>query len=194
MAILAIVGMPVTGKSEVVRHLTKNYGMRCIYFGGYVLQKVRSSGLEETPESERKVREQLRREYGMNAMATLAMPDLIAGHERGDRVVIDGLYSYAEYELLFEQFGEELIVVAIHSNRLIREQRAQQRKIRPLTASELMERDHAEVTMLDKGGPIAIADFHILNNGARQVLEQSIDEIVCQLTEMNRQLKGQSPG
>jgi hypothetical protein len=47
-----------------------------------------------------------------------------------------------------------------------------------LTADELDERDVSEIKLLDKGGPIAIADHHIVNDAGPTELESAVGAAV----------------
>jgi dephospho-CoA kinase len=161
--IIAAVGMPGSGKSVFSEELRRRK-LPIIYFGGLVLKEVKERGLPGTPENEREVREELRQRFGMDAMAQLALPQLrtrsAAGH-----VGIDGLYSFSEYKTLTAEFGEKLILVGIVAPRALRHERLASREVRPLTFAEARARDTSEIEKLEKGGPIAIADHYIHNDG-----------------------------
>jgi dephospho-CoA kinase len=90
------------------------------------------------------------------------------------RVAIDGLYSTAELSFLRGEFGSRLATVAIHSPHWLRAQRLGSREFRPLTASEMDERDLFEIANLDKAPPIALADFHVVNDGSMEELAERI--------------------
>lgn len=178
--VIALVGLAGTGKSEAGKVLSA-MGYQIVYFGGAVLEQVQQRGLALTPENERLVREELRAQYGMAAMALLKLPQINALLAAGQLVAIDGLYSFAEYELLKTSLGEQLKVLAIHAPKALRISRLAARKVRPLTASEIDARDFFEIKNLDKGGPIAIADVHIINDGEAAELQEKVRQIVKQL-------------
>ena len=98
--ILAIVGMPGTGKSTVVQTLVKDYNLPFLHFGNITMQEVRKRDLPETQENEKKVRMELREKYGMAAYAHLSIPTIKEILEKQDTMLIDGLYSWSEYTLL----------------------------------------------------------------------------------------------
>src|SRR5262245_52146338 len=100
--IFAIVGLCGVGKSEATQVLNE-LGCETVYFGGIVLEELASRGLEATQANERLVRESLRRTHDMAAMAKLAEPKLFGR----SKVVIDGLYSFAEYLHLKENSPSE---------------------------------------------------------------------------------------
>ena len=79
---------------------------------------------------------------------------------------------------LKELYPENFIVVAIHSDKALRYERLAQRKFRPLTKTEVDRRDYTEIENIEKGGPIAIADYHILNNGDVSILRQNLLELM----------------
>jgi dephospho-CoA kinase len=73
------------------------------------------------------------------------------------------------------EFPGELTVVAVVSPKHLRQRRLADRPERPLTAVEVDQRDWAEIENIEKGGPIAIADYYILNSGDIDHFHQQID-------------------
>jgi dephospho-CoA kinase len=55
------------------------------------------------------------------------------------------------------------------------------RKIRPLTPEEAAGRDRAEIENLNKGGPIALADFTVLNDTSLADLKTQVERIIEKL-------------
>ena len=78
-------------------------------------------------------------------------------------VVIDGLYSWEEYTFLKNYYGDSLYMVAVWASPKTRYARLAGRASRSLTADEAVSRDWAEIENINKGGPIAMADFTIIN-------------------------------
>lgn len=172
--IIAVVGMSGTGKSEVVKEFQTLHNFEYVYFGGAVVDEVKARGLEVNEVNEAAVREDLRAKHGMAAIAVLKLPAIEKALGEDKDVLIDGLYSQAEYQLLSEKFGEDLILIAVHSNKNLRIERLGSRPVRPLTADEVRRRDFREIVYVDKGGPIATADYHILNNGSMDELKKHV--------------------
>lgn len=171
--VIAVVGLAGTGKSEVVRLITEALPFTVVYFGGVVLEEVERRGLEVNQTNERAVREELRASHGMAAMATLSLPKINAALERGENVLIDGLYSFAEYEVLTAA-GLPLLTIAVHADRTVRAERLAKRPTRPLSRAEMDARDDAEIRNLDKAPPIVLADHHVLNNGDMAALKDRV--------------------
>jgi len=170
------VGMCGAGKSEVTRTL-EEMGFARVYFGGVTMDVLDERGLERNEKNERAVREELRRVHGPAAFAILLTDKINALAEKGD-VVLDGLYSWSEYKVLKESFGERLTVLSIAVDKTTRYERLAIRPIRPLTYEQTLSRDISEIENIEKGGPIAFADYTILNNGTLIDLEKSVRMIV----------------
>jgi dephospho-CoA kinase len=177
---LALVGMPGSGKTLCAGHLER-CGFYQFRFGGIVTDEVARRGLPIIPKNERIVREELRARYGMDAIAQLALPHLKAALEQRDSIVIDGLYSFSEYRTLQPELGNDMVVVAIACPRHIRYERLASRAERPLTRQEAIERDYLEIETLEKGGPIAIADYTLVNDGEPGLLLEKLDTLLLRL-------------
>lgn len=178
--ILAIVGMSGSGKSVVVDHLT-NLGLPKIYFGGMIYKEMEKRGIERTAdgESEKHFREMIRETEGKDWVVRQVIEstkNLIAAGQK--RIVLDGLYTWTEYKILKKEFPGQMTVLAVVVDKSIRHKRVAKRPERPFNAEEIQERDRSEVENLEKGGPIAMADYYLLNNGSVEVLEKDVDEVL----------------
>jgi len=179
MKVTAIVGMAGSGKSEAAARFEQN-GFKRIRFGDITDEEVARRDLPLNEENERVVREALRRENGMAAYAILNKPKIDAALKISD-VVIDGLYSWEEYLFLKETYGEELSVVAVYSSPGTRYSRLAARKIRGLKKEESYSRDKVEIENINKGGPIAMADFTIINESTMENLIEATDKIISRV-------------
>ena len=74
------------------------------------------------------------------------------------------MYSWDELVVLREELRDKRTLIAIIADRSLRYSRLTNREIRPLTNEEAYKRDIAEIENLAKGGPIAMADYFLLNN------------------------------
>jgi dephospho-CoA kinase len=167
MKVAALVGMPGSGKSEVARVFQK-HGYAGVRFGDITDEEVKKRGL---------TLDELRKKHGMAAYAILNLPRIEAALEKSN-VVIDGLYSWEEYKYLKDRLGGRLHIVAVWSPPEARYNRLQTRTVRPLSGVEARERDYAEIEKVNKGGPIAMADFSISNDSTLDRLMGQADNIV----------------
>ncbi len=174
--IVAMVGMTGSGKSIASNYL-KNLGWPMIYFGGITYEKMKEEGIPYTVENDKNMRVRLREEYGMAAYAKLSLPKIIEAYKTNN-VIIDDLYSWAEYKLLREEFGDNIVLIAVIVDKNIRYERLRTRESRPYTKEEAIDRDLNEIEKLDKGGPIAYADYFILNDGNMDDYTKRLEEII----------------
>ena len=179
MKIVALVGMAGSGKSEVARNFEKNGYVR-IRFGDITDIEVKKRGLPLNEANERLIREQLRQEHGMAAYAKLNLPRIDETLQKSN-VVLDGLYSWEEYVLLKNYYGDKLYLVAVSSSPKTRHARLAGRQVRPLTNQEAAERDKSEIQNINKGGPIALADFTIINESSLEELKEQTQRIIERL-------------
>jgi len=177
--VISIVGMAGSGKSEVAKVLERK-GFNKIRFGDITDEEIKKRGLELNEENERYVRQQLRKEHGMAAYAELNLPKIDASLKSSD-VVVDGLYSWEEYKLLKGRYDDNFHVVAVWASPRTRYKRLSGRLVRPLTAEEAASRDVAELENTNKGGPIAMADFAIINESSLEDLRKETERIIVAL-------------
>jgi len=179
LRLVAIVGMAGAGKSEAAR-IFEDSGYKRIRFGDITDNEVKKRGLALNEENERLTREALRQEHGMAAYAILNRPRIDEALS-GACVVIDGLYSWEEYKNLKGYYGEKLSIVAVLASPETRYYRLGKRIVRPLTGPEAMSRDSAEIEHLNKGGPIAMADFNVINEGSLADLHMQVTRAIQKL-------------
>ncbi len=176
--IIAIVGMCGAGKSTATEFFEKA-GFKKIRFGDVTMEELQKRDLPVNEENESMIRETLRLEMGMDAYAKLNEPKLRAIHSN---VVIDGLYSWQEYEYLKPEFPE-MDVLAVIASPKTRYKRLAARKIRPLTEEEGINRDNAELDNLKKAEPIAMADHSILNEGTMEEFKKQVEAIIRKVSK-----------
>lgn len=176
--IVAFVGLTGSGKSAAVDYVTTK-GHPKVYFGGVVLDAMTAAGLDHNQENERPFREELRVREGKDFVVNRIIKqinDLVSAGQHC--IVADGLYTWTEYKTLKRAFPGELNVVAVVAPKHLRHHRLSIRAIRPLTETEANERDWAEIENLEKGGPIAIADHFVINDGNVDKLHSQIDQVL----------------
>ncbi len=171
--------MAGAGKSEVARVFEKD-GFKKVRFGDITDAEIKNRGLELNEENEHYVRQQLRKKHGMAAYAKLNLSRIDSSLKSSD-VVVDGLYSWEEYTLLKERYGERFSAVAIWTSTVTRHRRLANRAQRPLTLEEAASRDKEEIEKINKGGPIAMADFTIINEDALGELERETERVLSAL-------------
>lgn len=161
--IIAFVGMPGAGKSEATMYFGK-MGIPMVRFGELTDEGLRHMGLPLNRENEKMFREKMRQEFGMGAYAIKSKQKIEALLKNHNAIIVDGLYSWEEYVFLKKEFPD-LILINIYAQPAVRYQRLSERPVRPLQIDDAKMRDIEELEKLNKGGPIAMADYLIENNG-----------------------------
>lgn len=179
--IIAIVGLIGSGKTEAVARFMER-GFWRVGFNDVVLkEEMPRRGLEWNERNERIVREDLRAQEGMGVMAKRSLPKVESALSEGKNVVVESLYSWDEYKIMKERFGEQFRVLAIYAPPDIRYQRLAVRQIRPLSRENAISRDYAQIENLDQAGPIVMADWTIENIRTKKELLVEVDEIIGEL-------------
>ena len=186
MKVVAVVGMTGSGKSEVSDYLVSK-GFQFLRMGQLTLDIVRERGLQPTEEIERPIREGLRKDHGPAAFATLNFPKIDRLREKGN-VVADGLYSWSEYKAFEEKYGDDFVCISVIASPRIRYARLANRKYdakkdkemrsRGATFEQARTRDFKEIENIEKGGPIAMGHYTIVNEGTREELKEKVDMIL----------------
>ena len=176
--IVAFVGLAGSGKSSAVDYLTEK-GYPKIYFGGILYKAMEEAGIEITWESQQTFREEIRDREGKDFIVKRAIKEVRGLIDAGQKhIILDGLYTWSEYKILKHEFPGEITVIAIVTPKHLRKQRMANRPERPMTSEEVDQRDWAEIENIEKGGPIAIADHFIHNEGSLEKLHAEIDKVL----------------
>jgi dephospho-CoA kinase len=151
-----------------------------VYFGDATFDEMRKMGLEINEVNERKTREDIRKRLGMGAYAILNLPKVKELFKNGS-VIIESLYSWEEYLEMKKEFGDSFKVLSIYSSPETRIIRMENRPVRPLKREEMISRDYSQIENLHQAGPIARADYTIVNEGTKEELQQQVDKIILKL-------------
>jgi len=175
--IFAVIGMCGSGKSEVVKFFVEK-GFKKVYFGDVVINELKNRNLEINENNEKTVREDLRDKFGMGVTALKSLETIKQYVNSGFDVVIESLYSWDEFKIIKNEFGSIFKLVNVYTTKKLRYERLSKRKIRPLTAEEAVSRDISEIENLDKGGPIAFADYQIINDSGIENTKKQVEVII----------------
>lgn len=174
--IVAFVGLAGAGKSTAVDYLAHK-GYPKVYFGGVIYDAMREAGIEITPESQTIFREEIRKREGNDFVVKRIIQQIKNLEAAGQhRIIADGIYTWTEYKAMKHAFPGELTVIAVVAPKKLRHHRLANRPDRPFTEEEATKRDWSEIENLEKGGPIAIADHYIINDGNLEQLHKDIDK------------------
>ncbi len=176
--IIAILGLPGAGKTEVIEYLQKKFDWPKVYFGDVTFDEVKARGLDINEQNERMVREDLRAKFGRLHYADQVIKKIedLSGQEH---ILVESLYDWSEYLRFKEKFGNEFITIAVYAPSAKRYERLLSRPFRPLTFDQAKSRDYAQIENLFQAGPIAMADYTVINDGSLEYLHSQVDRIMA---------------
>jgi dephospho-CoA kinase len=181
LKIIAFVGLTGSGKSAAVEYLTDK-GYPKVYFGGVIYAAMEKAGIPQGEENEKTFRVEIREKEGADYVVRQIIKQINDLADAGQkRVIADGIYSWDEYKIMKQEFHSNLQIIAIITPKHLRYHRLQTRTERPQTEAISIERDHNEIETMQKGGPIAMADYFVINDGDKEKLHQSIDAIISEI-------------
>jgi dephospho-CoA kinase len=182
LKIIVFVGMTGSGKSTAVTYFTEK-GTPKVYLGGFAYDIMAQRGIEKGEENEKKFRVAIREEQGEDIYAKMAIDQIHHLADAGQhRVVLDGIYSWNEYKALKHEFPGEMTTVAIVAPKHLRYRWLERRNDdRPQSFEVSAERDYNEVETLNKGGPIAVADYFVSNDGSTEHFYQQLRAIAQEI-------------
>lgn len=169
---IAVVGMPGSGKSEFV-NLAISIGYRFISMGDIVREETVKRGypLEESG----KVAQMLRDKDGLDAIATLTL-DRISETQDG-KFIIEGIRGIKE----IERFRKEIdfFLVGIHTSPRLRFERLKNRERAddPKNIEDFYKRDLRELSW-GLGEALALSDVIIDNNGTLEDYRANINKVI----------------
>lgn len=175
--IIAVLGMPGSGKTEAIEYLIAKHDWPKIYFAQPTFDEMEKRGLERTQANERLVREDLRNLHGEDFYAKEAVKKVEALAD-ADVILLESFYSAPEYRVFKDRFRDTFITIAIHARPSIRHEWLLHRPERPLTLTQSEERDWAQLNRLTQGTPIALADYMIINEGSKAEFTEKLDTVI----------------
>ncbi len=177
--LICLVGLAGSGKSTVKDIITREYNIPSIRFGDITEKIIKEKKLELNEENEKRVREEIRKKYGMEAYAKLNLEKIKDLFNKSDVVLVDGLYSWEEYLYLKDTLNDtEIFLLAVISDKRTRYYRISERKDRRLRYEDVYIRDLNELKKLNKSFPIVLADYFIENNYSLKKLNENVEKVM----------------
>lgn len=177
LKILAFVGLTGSGKSTAVEHFT-SLGFPKVYFGGIIYEAMAEAGIEKGEENEKVFRLAIREKEGNDFIVKRIIQQIHDLANAGQhRIIADGLYTWDEYKALKHEFPGETTVIAVTAPKHLRYRWLETRSDRPQSPETSASRDVREIEDLQKGGPIAAADFFVSNNENIEHFYKQLDAI-----------------
>ncbi len=160
--IIALVGLPGSGKTEASKFF-RHKRLPVIHFGKVINDYVDENKLAHTEEVHKKIREDLRRRYGIQALAVLNEKNIKEALKMHKIIVIDGMRSWEEYMYLKQKFPKiRIAIVGLYADKSVRYARLSKRAYRSHLFGE--NRDINELLGTNMGPTLSFSDYLIKNN------------------------------
>ena len=173
--IIAVVGLPGSGKSEVTDYLMSK-GHSVVHFGNIINDYIDKHNLAQTEDVHEKIRLEFREKHGIAALAILNKQKINDLFKKHAIVVINGMRSYEEKLYLESEFKKVTIVtICVWADFETRQNRLKTRKDRNGLMGRV--RDINEVLDTHMGPTLALADYMTLNSGTKEELYHEIENI-----------------
>lgn len=178
MQVIAIVGLPGSGKSEAAA-VARELDIPVVTMGDVVRAETEDRGLD--PASDHgAVAQAMREEDGLAAIAHRSLPIIEAELEDAEVVLVDGVRSDHEVAVFEEAFGEDFTLVAVTAPFDLREERIEDRG-RDTAADEggesLADRDERE-RGFGMDAAIEAADVAVENAGTLESFRERIRDLL----------------
>lgn len=180
MKVIAVVGMPGSGKGEFST-VAQELGIPVVVMGDVIRAEVSNQGLPPTDESMGIVARKLREQFGMAAIAHVCVPAI--QRQREKVVLVDGVRGDAEVTE-FSQAFPEFSLISIEAPLETRFARLSERGRSDdlMNIRELIARDERECSF-GLGKAMGLASIRIDNNGTREEFKDKVREYLTRMRE-----------
>ena len=173
--ILCVTGLPGAGKSAAADYF-KRKGLTVIEFGKVINEYVDRHKLKHDETTHKKLREEFRKKYGMEAFAVLNEKKIEEALKENDIVILDGMRSWEEYLYLKKRFEKNRIaILALYADKKLRYKRITERGYRDTLFGE--KRDLDELIGINMAPTLGFADYFINANSTIADLEDKLEVV-----------------
>ena len=181
LQLVGIVGHPLTGKDAAAEYLKNAFDFTFVSTGDYIRSYITSHGLGDTSLANlNRVSTELRRQFG----PAFPIPNILEENE-AEFLVIAGPRVVAEAEALKDNGA---FIVAIEAPQHIRYERTKARKrlgddvtFERFVEFERLESENPDPCAHNVSRVIAMADFHINNDGSLEDLHRTMFAVLKQM-------------
>lgn len=176
MKIIALIGMPGSGKDIVVQLLKEQLDFDYIRMGDIIIEETKKRGLSISDQNVGSVANSLREEHGMNAIAKLCLDTILNSQQ--NTIIINGIRGIEEIKY-FKNHLDDIMVLGIHSSPKIRYARLIKRNREDdiQNEDEFHKRDERELKWGIAEAYI-LADEIICNQGTIDELKKEISDFL----------------
>ena len=164
--VIAILGVPRSGKVEALGYLMAVFHLPKVSFGNVIQDELLRRGISPGFANERMVRDELRNIHGEDYYANEVIR-MIDANVENENILVEGLDNSIDYQILKQHYGSRLHTITIH-----------------LPVGNIFSaffHDVVQVLRLERGGPIAVTDHLVVNEGDISKMTAALDMIMLVL-------------
>jgi dephospho-CoA kinase len=178
MKILAIVGLPGSGKTTAIEAIS-DLGI-VVTMGDVVRDEAKRMNIEPSGRNLGEIAQQMRKKKGLGIIAKKCV-DIIK-KKKDDIVIIDGIRSLAEVNIFREFWKFPIIAVLVDEKKRLKRLFKRSRSDDPKNLEELKERDNRELNFgLDE--VLEEADYKIYNNSTIDDIKKKTRDVVLKVIQ-----------
>ncbi|NYT11574.1 MAG: flagellar hook-basal body complex protein FliE [Methanomassiliicoccales archaeon] len=176
MRVYVLAGMPGAGKEEFVK-VAMEEGFEVIRMGDVVRNEASKRGVANHDQGIGGFAHSERQIHGNNVWARRA-----SALVKNNLTIIDGCRGFSELEVFKRDFGDKVVVIAIHASPRTRYNRlkTRDRDDAPSNWEEFVERDRRELGW-GLGKVIVMADYMLVNEGALETFREDARTILAKI-------------
>jgi dephospho-CoA kinase len=180
MKIIAITGMPGSGKGTFEKEIMRIKKIPIIVMREVVEDEMREKGIKVTNRNLRNYATEIRKMHGNDVVAKKCVP-IIKG-KNSDLLIIDGIRSLDEIDRFKKEFGDDFHLIAVHASPKIRFERLKERGLEwdMEKWDEFVFRDKKELSW-GLGSAIAMADHFVVNENSLKHLSDEAKRMINEI-------------
>lgn len=178
MKILAIVGLPGSGKTTAIEAIS-DLGI-VVTMGDVVRDEAKRMNIEPSGRNLGEIAQQMRKKKGLGIIAKKCV-DIIK-KKKDDIIIIDGIRSLSEVNIFREFWKFPIIAVLVDEKKRLKRLFKRSRSDDPKNLEELKERDNRELNFgLDE--VLEEADYKIYNNSTIDDIKKKTRDVVLKVIQ-----------
>jgi len=179
-SVFAVLGQNGSGKDEVVKYLSRRYGIPLLSTGDMVRQLAAAKGIEPTRPNLQQISEEYFREKGRGAFVRLMVAEI---KKKGWQAAgITGIRSPEDVKILRDAFGKDFFLFNVYvTDPQVRFQRMTRRAEErdPASYEQFLANDRREEEIFHISEAAKMADVSLSNDGTLEDLHRQIEEVIA---------------
>jgi len=179
-SVIAVLGQNGSGKDEVVKYLSRCYGIPLLSTGALVRQLAAEKSIEPTRPNLQQISEEYFREKGRGAFVRLMVEEI---KDKGLKAVdITGIRSPEDVKILRDAFGKDFFLFNVYvTDPRVRFQRMTKRAEErdPASYEQFLANDRREEEIFHISEAARLADVSLSNDGTLADLHRQIEQVLA---------------